>query len=78
MYIVANDYINNFQQRKCTCETIQHIFQDNIYINNWLLFEIAINAKHSTERCKCTITTRLHSIKRVETNTDFIRPKTSE
>jgi hypothetical protein len=49
MYIVANDYINNLQQRKCTCETILHIFQDNIYINNWLLFEIAINAKHSTK-----------------------------
>ncbi len=49
MYIVANDYINNLQQRKSTCETILHIIQDNIYINNWLLFEIAINAKHSTK-----------------------------
>ena len=49
MYIVANDYINNLQQRKCTCETILHIFQDNIYIDNWLLFKIAINAMHSTK-----------------------------
>jgi hypothetical protein len=49
MYIVANDYNNNLQPRKCTCGTILRIFQDNIYIDNWLLFKIAINAMRSTK-----------------------------
>ena len=77
MYIVANDYINNLQQRKCTCETILHIFQDNIH-KQLVTVRNCNKCKAFNEKCKCTITTRLHSNKRVETNTNFIRPKTSE